>query len=287
MPVTIVLEGARFNRQISESDITKIGSTSNRNDFGSIWGKIADWFCGTNKEGAKRELFNLMHPESNDQAIQSFNQLKDMASPTHKEYFTYTSSNNDDGSFNVKLTIEDILETKELKTVGVIDDVTERVKLSLYSSMNRGDENLKQIKMDISRFTYTCGENIYRDGSLSNEDLDIFTSDMSQEQKKSLDVIASQTGMIAIKNGIHNIGDGRSFVGTPELQEISMSKNIDGGVQVELIIKQNHKKDRFDIYKQSIPDAQYPCLSMKATLQVNTDGIYSFNSVNVAHPKIT
>ncbi|WCH23629.1 hypothetical protein [Aeromonas salmonicida] len=284
MSAIIGLDGTRFNRKITESDMEKISSATNINDVSSIFGNIVDWFCGTRKEAAKAELFHLIHSELGYQKIEHFTKLKNMASPVYKDNFTYQASNCENGSFNVDLTIMGVLEIRQVNTPGKIEEISEKVKSSLDLKIIEGSESLEQIKKDIGRFTYHCEGVTYQDGSLPEETLKAFTSKMSPNQKKSLDVIASQTGIIAIKNGIHRIGDGRSFVGTPELQEISMSKDGAGVVQVELKMKQNHQEDRFEIYKKSVPGAQYPCLSMSAIIKINPDGSHCFESVKVSHP---
>ncbi|MGL5126940.1 MAG: hypothetical protein ACRC7D_01885 [Aeromonas popoffii] len=281
MPAAIGLDGTRFNRTINQDEISSIASATSVDNVSSIWGRIADWFCGTKKEEAKKELFGLLHNDSGLQRVEHFTKLRDISSPAYKDNFHYEASHGENGLFNVNLKIIGVLEITDIKTPGKFEEVSEKIKLE----NNEGSENLEQMKKDIARFTYHC-EGITYDGSLTVDKLEEFTSSMTSNQKKTLDLIASQTGMIAIKNGIYGIGDGQAFVGTPELQEISMSKDENGVVQVELTMKQNHQKERFDEYKKSVPDAKYPCLSMNATLKINPDGSHLLESVKVSHPGV-
>jgi uncharacterized HAD superfamily protein len=53
MPTAIELNGSWFNRSISTSDIQDVKTAKSIDDVSSTWDKIADWFCGTNKQEAK------------------------------------------------------------------------------------------------------------------------------------------------------------------------------------------------------------------------------------------
>ncbi|HCZ4708616.1 TPA: hypothetical protein O3H02_004282 [Salmonella enterica subsp. enterica serovar Saintpaul str. CFSAN004144] len=284
---TISLNGTRFNREITKSDIASIASATNVDAVSSTWGRIVDWFCGTKKEEAKKELFGFIHNDLSHQKIDHFTKLKNMVSPAYKDNFTYEVSHREDGLFNFDFKIKDVLEIYNVNTTGKVEEVSEKVSLCLNEMVYEGSESLEQLKKDIVRCTYYCEGIKYRDGSLTAEKLEEFASSMSQEQRKSLDLIASQTGVIAVRKGIELIGDGRVFVGNPELLEISMSKDEAGVVQVELTMKQNHEKVKFEVYKQNVaPEAQYPCLSMNAIIKINPDGSHYFEFVKVSHPGV-
>lgn len=286
MATEIRLEGALLNRAINDYDISKIQSATNKSDVESLWGKITDWFCGTRKEEAKKALFDVIHNDNPDRKIECFNQLRDMVSPAYKDKFTYKITEVNDNLFTVNLLITDILSIENLSTTGKSIDITSAASHSLDGVMNRGDFNLEQLKKDATRFTYTLNSKLYKHGFLTELELEKITVNMPKAQKKSLDVIASQTGVIAIKNGIHELGCGMSFVGTPELQSISISTKKDDVVKVELNLIQNHLNERFDIYKQSLPDAKYPCLSMKANIDIDNKGNYYIREIKVSHPGI-
>ncbi|MCL1126602.1 hypothetical protein, partial [Shewanella surugensis] len=86
MPTAIELNGSWFNRSISTSDIQDIKTAKSIDDVNSTWGKIADWFCGTNKEEAKQNLFIFMsRSESPENKIEAFNTLKSLVSPSFSE----------------------------------------------------------------------------------------------------------------------------------------------------------------------------------------------------------
>ena len=98
MPEAISLNSGWISRSINTSDIDNIKIARNLNDVSSIWGKIADFFCGTNKEEAKKELFKLMHPSTTlDTKLNSLSKLKEMASPAWENNFTQ-----DEGMIKIK-----------------------------------------------------------------------------------------------------------------------------------------------------------------------------------------
>ncbi|MGL9735826.1 MAG: hypothetical protein ACR5LF_10065 [Symbiopectobacterium sp.] len=79
------------------NEIKEIKNAKNQSEIKRLWDRIADWFCGTDKENAKKALFELINylnlSINNDNAnirIDAFNQLKAMASPAFKDAFTYT-----------------------------------------------------------------------------------------------------------------------------------------------------------------------------------------------------
>ncbi len=286
MATDIRFEGFLFNKVINDYDIMKIKSATSKSDVESFWGKITDWFCGTRKEEAKKALFDIIHNDNPNKKIEFFNQLRDMVLPAYKDKFTYKTTEVNDNLFTVNLLIADILSIENLRTTGKSIDITTAVSHSLDGVMSHGDFNLEQLKKDASRFTYTLNSELYKHGSLTELELGKVTVNMPEAQKKSLDVIASQTGVIAIKNGIHELGYGMSFVGTPELQSISISTKKDDLVKVELNLMQNHLNERFDAYKQSLPDAKYPCLSMKANVDIDNKGNYYIREIKISHPGI-
>lgn len=206
MATEIRLEGSLFNRVINDYDVSKIQSAKNKSEVESLWGKITDWFCGTRKEEAKKALFDIIHNDNPDRKIECFNQLRDMVSPAYKDKFTYKITEVNDNLFTVNLLITDILSIENLRTTGKSIDIASVVSHSLDGVMNRGNSNLEQLKKDVSRFTYTFNSELYKHGSLTELELEKVTVNMPEAQKKSLDVIASKTGVIAIKNGIHELG---------------------------------------------------------------------------------
>jgi hypothetical protein len=111
MTTIFKLRGAYFDRSISNSDISSIRDAKKRSDVNSTWGCIEDWFCGTNKEAAKRVLYDLMHPEDkeNDKSLaHDFFVLRQLV-PLH--YQRQFKSNLKDGAFEFEIEGADICRT--------------------------------------------------------------------------------------------------------------------------------------------------------------------------------
>ncbi|WP_406705242.1 hypothetical protein [Sodalis sp.] len=282
----IILNGPLFNRTICHYEIEKIKNYENKSDVESLWGKITDWFCGTQKEEAKKALFDIIHNDNTDIKIKCFNQLKRIASPSHKEKFTCEITEFNDNLFTVDLSISGVLLMHGLRGTGKIIDVTTAVANSVNTIINHGNANLEQLKKDADRFTYTINNQIHKDGWLTKSEIEKLTINVTEAQKKSLDAIASQIAIIAIKNGIHELGKGMSFVGTPESQSISISTKKDGLVKVELSLTQNHSTEKFDAYKKYLPEAIYPHLSMKAKIDIDNKGNHYVCEIKVSYPEI-
>lgn len=78
--------------EISGSDIEKIKGGNGRENIsdlvGKVWGKIVDWFYGTNREEAKACLFKLYSPTTtHSEKMDSFNRLKNLAADAYKDRF--------------------------------------------------------------------------------------------------------------------------------------------------------------------------------------------------------
>lgn len=79
MAAGIQFKGLVFNRSISELEINKIKNTQHRGDVSSRWGEIKDLFCFTNKEEAKRLLYDVYNTKNTDSdRINSFSKLQNL-----------------------------------------------------------------------------------------------------------------------------------------------------------------------------------------------------------------
>lgn len=92
MPLEIL--GTRFNLTISDRDIGVIKNANDRehidNACNKIWTKIVDWFCGTNRAEAKKLLFDLLSKKTDNQRkLDSFNILRQLASPAYQDKFIF------------------------------------------------------------------------------------------------------------------------------------------------------------------------------------------------------
>lgn len=112
MHTSVTLEGRRFSRSISTSDFNDIKNSNSQNDISSIWGRIADWICGTKKEEAKKLLFEI-YKSTGEKSNAAFNSLRNLCGDGHKGNFTKEIK---DGIVKFKI-IENEIAGKEILEV--------------------------------------------------------------------------------------------------------------------------------------------------------------------------
>lgn len=93
----INLTGAIFNRSLSVDEIHDIQQADKLSDVLSVWDKITDFFCWSDKEGAKALLFELYHNKSfnlsEEEFGEKFKALKELAGASFTENFTVKEMN--------------------------------------------------------------------------------------------------------------------------------------------------------------------------------------------------
>lgn len=77
---------------ISRADIDSVKHAADRDNIGSrfdrLWDKVADWFCGTNREEAKKCLHDLFSPDLPvSEKVKSFETLKELAGGGYHDRF--------------------------------------------------------------------------------------------------------------------------------------------------------------------------------------------------------
>ena len=85
---------------VQASDIHHISSSSDKQHIGSVfsrvWDAVADWFCSTNWQEAKKCLFDLYSDSATDiEKMESFEKLKTLAGVGYKDLFQV--EDNEDG----------------------------------------------------------------------------------------------------------------------------------------------------------------------------------------------
>ncbi|MDB0034721.1 hypothetical protein N9E78_00195 [bacterium] len=292
MTAGIQFKGPRFSRSIGELDINNIKNAEHRDDVSNRWEKFLDWFCQTNKEEAKTLLFDMLKSDDPSRKIECFNQLKNIVSPAYTGHFTHEINELEDKSFTVTLSISGVLDPITLKTPGVMVDVTNSdvIKSSLNEAIKEGQSDLTQMKKDIGRLTYEGDFEFDECKNVTPDSLDSFTSAMPDRQKKVLDVVATQTGILAIKNGVFDIGDGMVFLGNPESLVISISKKDDASIEVGFNMIQHMQSERFEILLTSNnltrEQGRYPSLIMEGKLAIDAKGQHSLVELKLYHPGI-
>lgn len=104
MPI-LEFQGGIMDRSISLEELEFIKSAKNINDISSIWSLIADFFCGTNKEEAKKYLFTLLNSDCGAEKIDAFEHLRFLAGPNYQKKFLLS-----DGDTNGNITTYTIID---------------------------------------------------------------------------------------------------------------------------------------------------------------------------------
>lgn len=237
MNTAIALNGGWISREISFSDVEKIKNAKNIDDVSSVWGQIKDWFCGTNKESAKKELFKLLSPATTlNEKKDAFNNLKNMAGAAHARDFIV----GDDGSLKIVASEKTVfsLAVKNESYQGEDCDcasksITEDIAKDVVGSRNVISE---QFDADINRGSYFVnGEEINGDGPEGKKNQLKEKFELTREIK----ICLSQTLFSTAYQFLSNKG-------------IDVSKAVPGGAGVAIL--------RYDITKN-----EGNVISVKAT----------------------
>lgn len=285
MTTAITVSGTRFSRTLNTSEIENIKNAKDPLEIKSIWSKIADWFCGTHKENAKKALFELINNDDANIKIHAFNQLKSMASPAFKDIFTYTTTAISENSFTVNLSIAALYSTGEISTEGKAIDLSEYITTFSKESFSEEDINLAQLKKDIPR-----SEIYFSHGTINNERftekrLSEIVDKISEEQKKSLNVALSQIGIIDIKNQINQHAKEMSILGDPE-KKLFLFLDNEENCAVEVHIFNSFDADTHRVYQEFCPESKYPSLYAKARINIDRDGRCDISDITLTYPGI-
>ncbi|MFT8209448.1 MAG: hypothetical protein ACMZI0_00225 [Symbiopectobacterium sp.] len=180
MTTALNISGNWFSRTITLNEIEGIKNAKNSNEIKSLWGKIADWFCGTDKENAKKALFELINNDDTNIKIDAF-----------KGAFTYTRTAINDTSFTVNLSISALLSTGEIATEGKTVSLNDHITTFTPEYFIERDIHLEQVKKDIPRSEiYFCHDAINHERITVDMPPQI-VNNISEEQRKSLNVALS------------------------------------------------------------------------------------------------
>lgn len=152
---------------IDASDLATVKSASDREKIGGlgsrIWDKISDMFCGTDREEAKKYLFDLYSPSTPDsQKIKNFFALQNLAGDGYKDRFQHSVEN---GKETYALLLDGDEHGEGLVLSREIIDCDWGAVAAVFRS-DRETENLPlQMKKDITRGAY------HVDGYFLAEDL--------------------------------------------------------------------------------------------------------------------
>lgn len=287
MTTALNISGSWFSRTISIHEIEEIKNAKDPNEIKSLWDKIADWFCGTNKENAKLALFELINNEDADIKIKAFNQLKSMASPAFKDAFTYTTTEINDTSFTVNLSIGALFSTGEISTAGETINLSDHIKTFTERCFSQGEDTnyFTQLKKDIPRSKIYFYNTNDEKTQFKIEDLSTIENTISEKQKKSLNVALSQIGSIDIIQQINACSKEMLIVGSPS-GKTSFSLDEKGNIFVEIDLFQNLDAYHHSVYQEYFPDSKYPCLHAKARVNIASNGNCDIVETTLSHPGI-
>jgi hypothetical protein len=141
---------------ITAGDLATVKSASDRENIGGlgsrIWDKISDMFCGTDREQAKKYLFDLYSPSTPDsQKIKNFFSLQSLAGDGYKDRFQHSIEN---GKETYTLLLDGDEHGEGLVLSRKIIDCDWDAVAAVFRS-DRGTENLpRQMAKDVTRGAY-------------------------------------------------------------------------------------------------------------------------------------
>lgn len=198
------VEGSRFDRHINAVEFDAVQNAQDIHDLTSIWGRIQDWFCGTRKEQAKQDLFILMkNTYGKAEKMAAFCRLYNEAAEPYRRNFNCEVCEDNEGKKLVSsidcdgliLKVEqpvpdELVESKVVKSIedhyfeeagGQLDKDVFRQNCSFYG----GGQDLR----------YKTGDGI--GGKVKRKEVtDFLNGCASAYQRKMLDILASQSGII-------------------------------------------------------------------------------------------
>ncbi|MPV70222.1 hypothetical protein [Burkholderia sp. BE17] len=231
------IEGNRFNRNISHSEIIKIGNAQSRTDVGSIWGRIVDWFAGSNKEAAKSALFDLLHADVTDEVkLSSFNRLQQAAATAYRSRFDYQVMSVD----TVRISIPETGLNMNLSVPGGIPLDTMNFILEGYGE-DTTETRMNVLRRDVPRANYHIGDvDTFSVGDAVPDDTKVeavenfANANVNEYQRRMLGTVATQSSTIALKNVALQQDNRFIPIGNNHLQEFTMRKLISGDIQVDV-----------------------------------------------------
>ncbi len=190
---------------ISVGDIATVKNASEREKIGNlasrIWDKISDFFCGTDREQAKKYLFDLYSPATPDtQKIKAFFTLQSLAGGGYQDRFLHSMAQGKE-TYALLLDGDDkgegLLLTRQ--AIGVDQQRIARV----LASDRQGEDLEKQLKKDITRGDYLIGgQPLMHDQGLEGKpgvqmrldqlEQELTALQCTPEEKKALRALANQ-----------------------------------------------------------------------------------------------
>lgn len=269
--------GSRFDRAINQDDISKIKDANSLRDINSVWGKIADWFCGTHKEAAKTALFKLMHEQLSDgEKLETFNALRDLATQPFKSQFQYSVVTDNSVLLNIKDTNLDI----EVNTRSGNANVFTSSVLDAFDDAGM-EQGISCMLNDITRSDYNIEGTHYfstRD-DIDSEEKETVAQTVLEHchtdfQKEWVGRMASQASILGVFNSLISAGIDRHLlpVGATNQKVLFEINTMESGdVKIDVKYSNNAVGNGLLIAKQN--DA-YKKLDMELSLLVGQNSLH-------------
>lgn len=277
---------------ISACDIAAVRNASDRDRIGGlgsrIWDKISDMFFGTDREEAKKCLFDLYLPHTPDaQKINSFLTLQSLAGDGYKDRFLHTVEN---GVETYALLLDgDEKGDCVLLTRKVFDCDWEAINAAI-TSKDEVKELAQQARKDITRGSYYMGgQPLADDDTLSGPsrtaarlaalDSEMDALNCTDEEKETVLALANQALFGLIMASTERTGGLPPLCPTSEEQitEYRISRE-DGVMRLRALCMQDldHVKDEElrNAKKEVARDIphMYKSLEMRIDIAITADG---------------
>ena len=271
---SIVLEGNRFDRTISEAEFAAIQSAKDSRDVTSVWGRIQDWFCGTRKEEAKQALFIFLNEErEGSERLAAFNTLYKQVAGPYKDNFDCKIL--EGNQFVVSITCGNTEFT--LKQPCQSELVVAKIGAGLDKEFSRGAVP-KQLKLDVHRqdcsfsgggydLRYIRGDGI--DEQTKVEGVESFLNDCKTGyQKYMLNILASQSGIGELL--VFNINENKAFPpeGSGRFFNIDVHKLRSDNIRVDIVYENAATSEFLEAHA---PEDYYKAIQIAASFVIGSE----------------
>ena len=272
--MSIVLEGNRFDRTISEAEFAAIQSAKDSRDVTSVWGRIQDWFCGTRKEEAKQALFIFLNEErEGSERLASFNTLYKQVAGPYKDNFDCKIL--EGNQFVVSITCGNREFT--LNQPCQSKPVVAKIDAGLKKEFSAGAV-LKQLKLDVHRqdcsfsgggydLRYIRGDGIGEQTKI--EGVERFLNDCNTDyQKYMLNILASQSGIGELL--AFNINENKAYPpeGSDRFFNVDVHKLRSDNIRVDIVYRNAADSEFFEMHA---PDEYYKAIQIAASFVIGSE----------------
>lgn len=243
----IALAGTRFDRSLSEKEIAKIKDAKDPSEITSIFCRITDWFCGSNKEAAKLALYNVLKEDHSDtKKLSGFLQLQRLSSPDHKKNFDLQIISPE----TIKASISGLL-IMDINVDHRLAPAMEKIQKDY--GWNTLEERIDILKKDFPRLNfcfngtdfYSVSDKIPHDEKIDYIESFLENKTSNQYQQKMLGILATQSSVLALKSmAMEHISNKFQPLGANHKICYNIQNLQSGDIQVDIQYS-NHMPSKF------------------------------------------